>query len=204
MYRNDTAQTYAGIGGNILPPSSGTRAVARFENREANTAAGGTNYAMLLKTKGGHDNVAIDIDGGSISGFAMKNTIVDKTMQLGRNDYNVLTINTSDITLTLPTMYTYDDGHVIRIKRLGSGGVKIALAHCNTWDMDSTSATYLTERWSVPVLVYDRGVLMTSGTLKINAVCDAMELVWCRDLSYTVSETKYYGAWVQYILPRDW
>ncbi len=206
VYRNDTANTYAGIGGNILPASSGARAVARFENREANnTAAGGTNYAMLLKTKGGHDNVAIDIDGGSISGFAMKNTLVNKTTQLGRDDYNVLTINTSDITLTLPTMMTYDDGHVIRIKRMGSGGVKIGLAYCNTWDMDATSKTYLTERWSMPVLVHDRCALMIPGnTLEINAVCDAMELVWCRDLSYTVNGTKYYGAWVQYILPRDW
>lgn len=43
---------FAGIGGNVLPTSSGLRAVARFENEDTSDWWGlGRNVAMLLSAK---------------------------------------------------------------------------------------------------------------------------------------------------------
>ena len=202
IFRNDTYKTFAGIGGNVLPASTGLRAVARFENHDTTDQWGfGANYAMLVSAQGGRDNVAIGFNGGSIYGMAMKNTIIgtditSKTLE--RSDYNVIAINTSDCTLTLPTMQLYDDGHVIRIKRLGSGGLSIKMGYCYTWNGTSY-------RYTRPVLIYNQNSKLTgTNTLSFSSICDAFELVWCRDINYTVDGTQYYGAWVQYKLPRDW
>ena len=202
LFRNDTYKTFAGIGGNVLPASTGLRAVARFENHDTTDQWGfAANYAMLLSAQGGHDNVALGINGGSIYGMAMKNTIIGTSVTsktLERSDYNVVAINTSECTLTLPTMQLYDDGHVIRIKRLGNGGLKIRSGYCYTWNGTSY-------RYTRPVIVYDRNSKLTgTNTISFESICDAFELVWCRDLNYTIDGTTYYGAWVQYKLPRDW
>lgn len=202
IFRNDARKAFAGIGGNVLPASSGARAVARFENHDETDVWGlGVNYGMLLSARGVRDNRALQLDGGTVSGMAMKNTIIDNGVTaktLGRFDYNVVTLNTSECVITLPTMQLYDDGHVIRIKRLGSGAVKLKMGYCYTWNGTSY-------RYTIPVLVYNSDSKLTdTNTLAIGSVCDAMELVWCRDINYTISGVAYYGAWVQYKLPRDW
>ena len=200
IFRNDAHGCFAGIGGNILPASSGIRGVARFENHDTTDQwALSANYALLVSAQGGRDNVAISINGGAVSGMAMKNTIISTTSKtLARNDYNVIAINTSECTLTLPTMQLYDDGHVIRIKRLGSGGLKIKLGYCYTWNGTSY-------RYTRPVLIYNQNSKLTgSNTLSVESVCDSFELVWCRDINYTIDNVEYYGAWVQYKLPREW
>lgn len=202
IFRNDAQGAFAGIGGNVLPASSGARAVARFENHDTTDAWGlGANYGMLVSAQGAHDNRAMQIDGGSVCGFALKNTIIENNVTsktLTRQDYNVIAINTSECVLTLPTMQLYDDGHVIRIKRLGSGALKIKLGYCYTYNGTSS-------RYTKPVLVYNQDNKLTGDdTLEFSSVCDAMELVWCRDIKYTIGSTTYYGAWIQYKLPRDW
>lgn len=201
IFRNDRYGAFAGIGGNILSDASGARGIARFENHDTTDIWKlGTNYAMLVSAQGTLDNRAIQIDGGAVSGFALKNTVISSsgTKTLSRYDYNVLAINDSDLTLVLPTMQLYDDGHVIRIKRLGNGALKLKMGYCYTYNGTSS-------RYSMPALIYDQNqTLSGSSTLKFDSVCDAMELVWCRDIIRTVGSTKYYGAWIQYKLPRDW
>ena len=129
------------------------------------------------------------------------NTIINTSetaKTLSRYDYNVIAINTSECIITLPTMQLYDDGHVIRIKRLGSGALKIRLGYCYT----PNGTSY---RYTRPCLVYNRGDTLTgTDTLEFSSVCDAFELVWVRDITRTVSGATYYGMWVQYKLPRDW
>ena len=200
IFRNDTTKCFAGIGGNVLPATSGVRGVARFENHdESDLWFLGANYAVLVSARGAKDNKAIYIDGGTVSGFAMQNSLVSTSKVIGRNEYNIVCINTSDITLTLPTMQLYDDGHVIRIKRLGSGSVKIALGYCYTYGSNGAS------QYKLPCLIYNQNSTLTgSNTLEISSPCDSMELVWCRDIIRTVNSTSYYGCWVQYKLPRDW
>ena len=194
IFRNDAHAAFAGIGGNVLPATSGARAVARFENHDAHDWWGlGANYGMLLSARGASKNIALQMDGGAVCGFAMHNTIINTSetaKTLSRYDYNVIAINTSECIITLPTMQLYDDGHVIRIKRLGSGALKIRLGYCYT----PNGTSY---RYTRPCLVYNRGDTLTgTDTLEFSSVCDAFELVWVRDITRTVSGATYYGMWV--------
>ena len=201
IFRNDQMGAFAGIGGNVLPATSGARGVARFENHDDTDEWGlGVNYAALVSARGSRDNRALQIDGGAVSGFALKNTVISSsgTVNLTRYDYNVIAINDSDLTLVLPTMQLYDDGHVIRIKRLGNGALKLRMNNCYTYNGSSS-------RYSRPALIYDQDKTLTgTDTLDVASKCDAMELVWCRDIIRTIGNTSYYGLWIQYKFPRDW
>ena len=78
VFRNDNKNCFAGIGGNVLPSSTGTRAVARFENEDKTDQWGlGRNYAMYLSAKNGRYNYAFygtgsGILNGSIVGYAFE------------------------------------------------------------------------------------------------------------------------------------
>ena len=197
---NLETQCHAAIGGNVAPSTSvGT--VAWFQNHKPamESASLVDNHALLVSAQGAQHNIAINIGGGAVKGFAMKNTIIASNATskiLTRDDYNVIALNVNDCTVTLPTMYTYDDGHVIRIKKLGSGKLNIKMSGGYTWQ--SLKSTY-----SSQVLVYNSGST-TIGSITIENTGESCEFVWCRDISYTIDNTKYYGAWIQYKLPRNW
>lgn len=76
IFRNDSKKAFAGIGGNVLPTSSGLRAMARFENKDEDDSWGlGANYAMILSAKNAARNYAFIGSGngildGWIGGFA--------------------------------------------------------------------------------------------------------------------------------------
>lgn len=71
IFCNDAHKCFAGIGGNVLPTSSGLRAVARFENEDTSDWWGlGRNVAMLLSAKNGTYNHAFLGDGnGTLNGW---------------------------------------------------------------------------------------------------------------------------------------
>lgn len=202
IFRNDTNKCFAGIGGNILPATSGARAVARFENHDTGDQWDlGANYGALVSAQGARTNVALHIDGGSVCGFAYKNLVVNSSgsLTLDRYDNNIVAVNTAELTLSLPSMKLYDDGHVLRIKRLGSGALKIKVSSCSTFASDGS------ERTSSPCLIYDANATLIPGnTLSFDSICDSMELVWVRDINRTYNNVTYYGCWVQYKIPRDW
>ena len=59
IFRNDAHKCFAGIGGNVLPTSSGLRAVARFENEDTSDWWGlNRNIATLFSAKNGRYNHA--------------------------------------------------------------------------------------------------------------------------------------------------
>ena len=202
VFRNDTNKCFAGIGGNVLPATSGARAVARFENHDEGDMWGlGANYGAIVSAQGAQTNVALHIDGGSVCGFAYKNKVVSSSgsLTLGRYDNNIVAINTTELTLSLPSMKLYDDGHSIRIKRLGTGALKIKVSTCSTYNSDGS------ERTSSPCLIYDENATLIPGnTLSFESICDSMELVWVRDINRTYNNVTYYGCWVQYKIPRAW
>lgn len=67
IFRNDAHDCFAGIGGNVLPTSSGQRAVARFENEDTADWWGlGRNIAMYLSAKNGDYNYAFMGNGNGI------------------------------------------------------------------------------------------------------------------------------------------
>ena len=128
----------------------------------------------------------------------MRNSVIEKSTELARNDYNIICVNTEDITVTLPPMEIYDDGHVVRMKNLSAKKITIKSANSKTWDGTS-------ERDSMPFMIYDRGKKVSGSTgMALESTGDSCELVWVRDIQTTIGDETYYGAWVQYKFPRDW
>ena len=122
ILRNDNARAFAGIGGNLLPASSGLRAVARFENENKDKwfkyDSLGQNYAMILSAKNADRNIALSILGGCIEGFALKTKIVTTTnYKLDRTEGVVAIYNEGliDMTFILPDMQWYDEGHQVTL-----------------------------------------------------------------------------------------
>lgn len=194
--RNNSTGSYVALGGSVSPAVSGTTLVGDIRNEQEHdiTDVGSVNYGIRLSARNAHKNVALDIDGGCIRGFAVHNTIISKditTIELKRYDFKVICFNTNECTITLPQMNLYDDGHIIRIKRL-SGAVKVRATLCYTKDMTTT-------RLSVPAIIYSNGQYITGGTaneLTMNTVGDGVELTWVRDISGTANGVNYYGAWI--------
>ena len=198
ILRNDTDGTFAGIGGNVLPVESGATGVGVLQNHRSKKTLYSANYGLLVSARNAYYNEAINISGGCVSGFAMRNSVITSSKTLARNDYNVICVNTTDITVTLPSMEIYDDGHVVRIKNLSSKKVNIKATYSYTWDGTS-------KRYSMPYMTYDRGTNVGGSTgMKLESVGDSCEFVWVRDISTTIGDSTYYGAWVQYKFPRDW
>ncbi|VFB14369.1 Uncharacterised protein [Bacteroides heparinolyticus] len=189
IFRNDAKSCFAGIGGNVMPTSSGLRAVARFENEDTSDQWGlSANYAMIVSARGANENCAISLLGGYISRFAEKVEVVTSSRTIDISTTCVLCVNTSDITITLPTMQKYDNGHVIEIKNLGNKSVTINTGY--GYHIDGTQRrTYMH---------VDRGSHVTSLTIGGNG--DAMRFVYARD----INNGSQYGCWAQFKNPRDW
>lgn len=122
ILRNDKAGAFAGIGGNLLPASSGLRAVARFENENKSRWFEydnlGQNIAMILSAKNADRNIALSMLGGCIEGFALKTKIVTTTnYKLNRTEGVVAIYNEAlyDMTFILPDMQWYDEGHQVTL-----------------------------------------------------------------------------------------
>lgn len=142
ILRNDKAGAFAGIGGNLLPASSGLRAVARFENENKSRwfeyDSLGQNIAMMLSAKNADRNVALEILGGCIKGFALNTKIItNKTYTISRDENVVSYISDSNesgdwVEFTLPDMQWYDEGHFVMLSResVGDYSFKVKPGYC--------------------------------------------------------------------------
>ena len=208
VLRNDSHKVFAGIGGNVLPASTGTRAVARFTNEESSKFFGDVNYSVVCGAKGAVTNVALDMTlGGYVAGLRIKNAYMSSggstyrtAKDIDKNVHSVLLAGAGYY--KLPKMEKWDDGYVIFIKRTtGSGAVHLCSSVSVTID-----AVTAKDKVGTSFIYYDSG----SGTtdLEIESLGDAMMLVYHRDMSFTVTENnkekKCDGGWIQYKCPRDW
>ena len=208
VLRNDSHKVFAGIGGNVLPASTGTRAVARFTNEESSKYFGDVNYSVVCGAKGAVTNVALDMTlGGYVAGLRIKNAYMSSggatystAKDIDKNVHSVVLAGAGYY--RLPKMEKWDDGYVIFVKRATDSG---AVHLCSNVSVTINTVT-AKDRTGTSFLYYDRG----SGTtdLEIKSSGDAMMLVYHRDMSFTVTENKkkkeYYGCWIQYKCPRDW
>ena len=117
IFRNDAHKCFAGIGGNVLPTSSGLRAIARFENEDTSDWWGlGRNVAMLLSAKNGTYNHAFLGDGnGTLNGWiegykyskftlSSANTIYNSYSNLKDNNRWVIYSSVDNSGITLPKL----------------------------------------------------------------------------------------------------
>ena len=208
ILRNDSHKVFAGIGGNVLPASTGTRAVARFTNEESSKYFGDVNYSVVCGAKGAVTNVALDMTlGGYVAGLRIKNAYMSSggstyrtAKDIDKNVHSVLLAGAGYY--KLPKMEKWDDGYLIFIKRtINSGAVHL----CSNVSVTIDSVT-AKDKVGTSFIYYDSG----SGTtdLEIESSGDAMMLVYHRDMSFTVTENnkekKCDGGWIQYKCPRDW
>lgn len=206
--RNDYHGRFAGIGANVLPALSGSAAVARFENND--TEGWYTqNIAMILEARGksswefgsGTQNIACATYGGCFTGFALGVKIVNaltsaQTVYLTRSDNVVTCIGSEQVDLYLLDAYPYDDGHVFIIKRDGGCSVRIHPYYYH--DANNVKQT--------TYLRYNQGsiVVGTTDYLELKSWMDSIMLIFHKGLYITKDKTDYYGAWIEYKLPRDW
>jgi hypothetical protein len=198
IFKNNSS--IAAIGSNVIPMESGANGAAYFQCHTEDPLRITKNYGMVVSAAGTGENVAIGIDGGCVEGFAMKNRIINGsgTIALSRVDYNVIVTSTSACTLLLPEMKLCDDGHVVRIKRLGSGTITFQAPMCETFTSGTTGKNY-------PAIIYDNGSAVGSGNGMSNlSQYDSCEFVWVRDLRVTLGDFTYNGAWIQYKMPKSW
>ncbi|ROS85060.1 hypothetical protein EEK90_02665 [Muribaculaceae bacterium Isolate-036 (Harlan)] len=117
IFRNDTHKTFAGIGGNVLPATTGNRAVARFENEDSNNFWGlGRNIAMLLSAKNADINHAfLGTGNGNLDGWIggyhyskytlnAANTIYNGYLKIAQNNKWVVYAIGKSSGITLPTL----------------------------------------------------------------------------------------------------
>nr|DAU89834.1 MAG TPA: tail protein [Caudoviricetes sp.] len=208
VLRNDSHKVFAGIGGNVLPASTGTRAVARFTNEESSKFFGDVNYSVVCGAKGAVTNVALDMTlGGYVAGLRIKNAYMSSggstyrtAKDIDKNVHSVLLAGAGYY--KLPKMEKWDDGYVIFIKRTTNSGA-VHLCSNVSVTIDAVTAK---DKTGTSFIYYDSG----SGTtdLEIESSGDAMMLVYHRDMSFTVTENnkekKCDGGWIQYKCPRDW
>lgn len=102
IFRNDNRKAFAGIGGNVLPASSGIRAVGRFENEDQNDYWSlGANYALFLSAKNASRNYAFYGQGnGLLSGWVggwkfKKLTLTQNPTNMDLYESNVFFVTTS-------------------------------------------------------------------------------------------------------------
>ena len=117
IFRNDAHKCFAGIGGNVLPTSSGLRAVARFENEDTSDWWGlKRNIAALFSAKNGRYNHAFLGSGngnldGWIGGYKYSkynltraNTIYSGYSNLKDNNRWVIYSSVDNSGITLPKL----------------------------------------------------------------------------------------------------
>jgi hypothetical protein len=148
ILRNDNAGAFAGIGGNLLPASSGSlRAVARFENENKSKwfkyDSMGQNYAMILSAKNADRNIALSIFGGYIEGFALKTTIItNDNYSVSRTEHVVSFISdknhTDWVTFRLPDMQWYDEGHFVMLSMESVGTYQFRVKPGYSYGKDGT------------------------------------------------------------------
>lgn len=198
VLRNDTHKVFAGIGGNVLPASTGARAVARFTNEESSKFFGDVNYSIVCGAKGAVTNVALDMTlGGYITGLRIKNARLSSGGSSYRSPVAIPKGTTSVILggsgyYQLPQMNKEDDGYVVFIRNDYDGAVHLR---------SNTSIT-LKGQTRTSFILYDRGSNTTDLTIKSRG--DSMILVYHRDVNIAGEENTKVGCWTQYKCPRDW
>lgn len=198
ILRNDSHKVFAGIGGNVLPASTGTRAVARFTNEESSKFFGDVNYSVVCGAKGAVTNVALDMTlGGYITGLRIKNARLSSGGSAYRSPV-AIPKGTNSVILggsgyyQLPQMNKEDDGYVVFIKNDYDGAVHLR-SNTSITSKGQTRTSFI---------LYDKGSNTTDLVIKSRG--DAMIFVYHRDVNIAGEENTKVGCWTQYKCPRDW
>ena len=130
----------------------------------------------------------------------MKNQIINgtTTTYLTRGVNNIVALGNGNVNVYLPTLDSCDDGYVMRVQSLkDTGSIRL-------YTQNGTTLQGSVGRSAIICYVDGKYTVVTTGYFDLSAPGYAMELVWWRDLTVTVSGVTYKGVWLQYKMPRDW
>ena len=120
--------------------------------------------------------------------MAVKTETIKDSKVISKYSNCVITYNTEEITITLPNMMLYDDGHVIDIKNAGSAKITIETGY----------GYNIKNEYKRNFMDVDRGDRVVSYVLASHG--DASRFIYVRDLY----NGDYSGCWEQFKNPRDW
>ena len=117
-------------------------------------------------------------------------------MTLSESDNIVTVIGTNEVNIYFPTVYRYDDGHVLILKRDCDCTINLHPGYYYD-DNNNLRQTFLR---------YDRGAVLGGNlnSIPMQSWGDSMMFIFHSNLQVTKDNTTYYGSWIQYKLPRDW
>ena len=117
---------------------------------------------------------------------------------------------TRDVYIHLPDMKQYDDGHILFIKRIANSGSGVYVVPSKSYKLSigSSYGTYNETSGNSCILANGNGWYTSDSPLLIESEGDAMQFIYFRDLSYSVTKnnvtTTYNGWWIQWKNPREW
>ena len=133
VMRNDNKNVFSAIGVNVWPISApNITALCRLENNQSRSAYK-TNIGLYAEASGvpttgtdsnpDYGNHALYIKKGDICGFRLRARRITASTTLSLMDSIIFCLNTSDITLTLPS--SPEDGQLYLIRKVNTGNILI-------------------------------------------------------------------------------
>lgn len=163
VMRNDDKNVFTGIGVNVWPASAANfTALCRLENNQSRSAYN-TNIALFAEASGvpttgtdtdpDYGNHAIYMPKGDICGFRLRARRITASKTLSLMDSIIFCLNTSTITLTLPS--SPEDGQLYLIRKVNTGNVLIRGTIQRDYGSGTVNEVQITNR-SLYIVMYNK------------------------------------------------
>lgn len=201
--QNADAGAYAAMGcglSNFSQISSYGTCVGYFTNERKSTSIFPVqnNIGIVAGAKNATiSNKAILVDGGSIAGLALETLTnsIDTTLDKYINHF--VYQGTGEVTVTLPRLNFYDNGHVVIIKAI-TGTVHVKPQYCYPYPDNQHS-------YSMQGIVYENNKVIASYQTRDLEKGQGAMYVWVKDLKVNPgTSTTYQGSWIEYKFPVNW
>ena len=111
---------------------------------------------------------------------------------------------TRNVNLTFPTMQHEDDGHMIWVKRGSNDNNTLKILAGGSYHKEWNSSTQRYEKKYYPTYLVTENDTEETSTTKLDREGCAALYVYFRDLTVTMNNTTYKGAWMEFRNPRYW
>lgn len=163
VMRNDDKNVFTGIGVNVWPISApNMTALCRLQNNQSRSAYK-TNIGLYAEASGvpttgtdsnpDYGNHAIYIKKGDICGFRLRARRITASTTLSLMDSIIFCLNTSDITLTLPS--SPEDGQLYLIRKVNLGNILIRGTIQRDYGSGTVNEVQITNR-SLYIVMYNK------------------------------------------------
>lgn len=199
--KNSERGTLAAIGGRVVSPATGSNFIGNFENHGIDSYIGANtdNQAIAVSARNALYNTAIAIGGGYITRIAKKilYTAASTTIDIASGVVFCLNNSGTTITLYLPVVEHYDDGHQIEFRMLNGGAIEIISS--TSYHLIPNGNNYV--RTAKSTYIYaEANQVYGQGTKYRVTDYQSFKLTYGEALTSGI----YRGGWVQFKYPAAW